>query len=114
MTGNSDFDGRADPRTRTLVWSPADGGESNLNLPARGRRRPHFTHDKNAFMFIRRRVLVSLPMTGRPRTHIQLKGRGYFYAEEPVAADDVPAISTDSGYWPISAISSTWLADVPR
>jgi len=43
---NSTFDG-GQTENADLIWIPADGGDANLILPARGAGGPHFTNDKD-------------------------------------------------------------------
>ena len=50
---NSEFDG-GQTANADLVWIPADGGDANLILPARGAGGAHFTHDKD-------RIYVNTP-----------------------------------------------------
>jgi hypothetical protein len=61
-------------------------------LPARGAGSPHFTHDKDRIYIYTPQGLVSLRFDGTDRrTHIQVKGQGGYFAEEPTSADDVQA-----------------------
>src|SRR6267378_4542145 len=101
---NSEFDG-GQTANADLVWIPADGGDANLILPARGAGGPHFTHDKERIYVYTPQGLVSLRYDGTDRrTHIQVKGQGIFYAEEPVAADDVQP--SPDGQWVLAHISN--------
>ncbi len=86
-----------------LVWIPAEGGDAHLILPARGAGAPHFTHDKDRIYVYTPQGLISLRYDGTDRrTHIQVKGQGIFYAEEPIAADDVQA--SPDGQWVLAHI----------
>jgi Tol biopolymer transport system component len=88
-----------------LVWIPADGGDATLILPARGAGGPHFTHEKDRIYVYTPQGLVSLRYDGTDRrTHLQVKGQGIFYAEEPVAADDVQP--SPDGQWVLAHISN--------
>jgi Tol biopolymer transport system component len=88
---NSEFDFEQ-PAGTDLIWIPSDGGEANLILPARGAGGPHFTHEKDRIYVYTPQGLVSLRYDGTDRrTHLQVKGQGLFFAEEPVPADDVRA-----------------------
>jgi Tol biopolymer transport system component len=101
---NSEFDG-GQTANADLVWIPADGGDATLILPARGAGGPHFTHEKDRIYVYTPQGLVSLRYDGTDRrTHLQVKGQGIFYAEEPVAADDVQP--SPDGQWVLAHISN--------
>ena len=86
-----------------LVWIPAEGGDANLILPARGAGGPHFTHDKDRIYVYTPQGLVSLRYDGTDRrTHLQVKGQGIFFAEEPIPADDVQP--SPDGQWVLAHI----------
>src|SRR4029077_217125 len=64
---------------------------------------PHFTHDKERIYVYTPQGLVSLRYDGTDRrTHLQVKGQGIFFAEEPVAADDVQA--SPDGQWVLAHV----------
>jgi hypothetical protein len=99
---NSEFDG-GQTANADLVWISADGGDVNLILPARGAGGPHFTHDKDRIYVYTPQGLVSLRYDGTDRrTHLQVKGQGIFFAEEPVAADDVQP--SPDGQWVLAHV----------
>jgi Tol biopolymer transport system component len=101
---NSEFDG-GQTANADLIWIPADGGDANLILPARGAGGPHFTHEQDRIYVYTPQGLVSLRFDGTDRrTHIQVKGQGIFFAEEPVAADDVQP--SPDGQWVLAHISN--------
>jgi len=101
---NSEFDG-GQTGNADLVWIPAEGGETNLILPARGSGGPHFTHEKDRIYVYTPQGLVSLRFDGTDRrTHIQVKGQGPFFAEEPLPADDVQA--SPDGQWVLAHVSN--------
>jgi Tol biopolymer transport system component len=101
---NSEFDG-GQTANADLVWIPADGGDATLILPARGAGGPHFTHEKDRIYVYTPQGLVSLRYDGTDRrTHLQVKGQGIFYAEEPVAADDMQP--SPDGQWVLAHISN--------
>src|SRR6266851_3166313 len=101
---NSEFDG-GQTANADLIWIPAEGGDASLILPARGAGGPHFTHDKERIYVYTPQGLVSLRYDGTDRrTHIQVKGQGIFYAEEPVAADDVQP--SPDGQWVLAHVSN--------
>jgi Tol biopolymer transport system component len=99
---NSEFDG-GQTSNADLIWISAGGGDANLILPARGAGTPHFTHDKDRIYVYTPQGLVSLRYDGTDRrTHLQVKGQGIFYAEEPVSADDVQA--SPDGQWVLAHV----------
>ena len=101
---NSEFDG-GQTANADLIWIPADGGDASLILPARGAGGPHFTHEKDRIYVYTPQGLVSLRYDGTDRrTHLQVKGQGIFYAEEPVAADDVQP--SPDGQWALAHVSN--------
>ena len=101
---NSEFDG-GQTANADLVWIPAEGGDAMLILPARGAGGPHFTHEKDRIYVYTPQGLVSLRYDGTDRrTHIQVKGQGIFFAEEPVAADDLQP--SPDGQWVLAHISN--------
>ncbi len=72
-------------------------------LPARGAGSPHFTHDKDRIYIYTPQGLVSLRFDGTDRrTHIQVKGQGGYFAEEPTSADDVRA--SPDGQWVLAHV----------
>ena len=108
----SEFDDGQTPNA-DLIWIPADGGEANLILPARGAGSPHFTHDKDRVYVYTPQGLVSLRFDGTDRrTHLQVKGQGSFSAEEPIPADDVKA--SPDGQWVLAQVmNQLYLAAMP-
>lgn len=101
---NSAFDG-GQTSNADLIWIPADGGDASLILPARGAGGPRFTHEKDRIYVYTPGGLVSLRFDGTDRrTHLQVKGQGIYFAEEPVAADDL-APSPD-GQWVLAHIQN--------
>jgi hypothetical protein len=99
---NSTFDG-GQTGNADLVWIPADGGQANLILPSRGSGGPHFTNEKDRIYVYTQGGLVSLRYDGTDRrTHLQVKGQGLFFAEEPVPADDV--VPSPDGQWVLAHI----------
>jgi Tol biopolymer transport system component len=99
---NSEFDG-GQTGNADLVWIPAEGGEANLILPARGSGGPHFTHEKDRIYVYTPQGLVSLRYDGTDRrTHIQVKGQGLYFFEEPIPADDVQP--SPDGQWVLAHV----------
>jgi Tol biopolymer transport system component len=86
-----------------LVWIPSQGGDANLILPARGAGSPHFTHDKDRIYIYTPQGLVSLRFDGTDRrTHLVVKGKGLYFAEEPVPAENVKA--SPDGQWVLAQV----------
>ncbi|MBV8515630.1 MAG: PD40 domain-containing protein, partial [Acidobacteria bacterium] len=99
---NSEFDG-GQTSNADLVWIPADGGEANLILPARGSGGAHFTHEKDRIYVNTPGGLVSLRYDGTDRrTHLVVKGKGLFFFEEPVPADDIQP--SPDGQWVLAHV----------
>jgi Tol biopolymer transport system component len=99
---NSEFDG-GQTGNADLVWIPAEGGEANLILPARGAGGPHFTHDKDRVYVYTPQGLVSLRYDGTDRrTHLVVKGQGLFFFEEPIPADDIQP--SPDGQWVLAHV----------
>ena len=104
-----------------VIWIPADGGDANLVIPARGLGKPHFTRDPEriylyftgSFGMNQKHGLASLRFDGTDRReHLQLTGPGLYFAEEPVGADDM-RISPD-GRWVLARVSNQlYLVAVP-
>ncbi len=86
-----------------LIWIPADGGEANLILPARGAGGPHFTNDNDRIFVYTPQGLVSLRYDGTDRrTHLIVKGQGLYFFEEPVPADDL--VPSPDGQWVLAHV----------
>src|ERR1700730_17040978 len=99
---NSEFDG-GQTGNADLVWIPSEGGEANLILPARGAGGPHFTHEKDRIYVYTPQGLVSLRYDGTDRrTHLQVKGQGLYFFEEPIPADDVQP--SPDGQWVLAHV----------
>lgn len=101
---NSEFDG-GQTQNADLMWIPSEGGDVNLILPARGAGAPHFTHEKDRVYVYTPQGLVSLRYDGTDRkAHLQVKGQGIYFAEEPVPADDIQA--SPDGQWALAHVSN--------
>jgi len=101
---NSAFDG-GQTGNADLVWVSADGGEANLILPARGAGGPHFTNEKDRIYVYTPGGLVSLRYDGTDRrTHLQVKGQGLYFFEEPIPADDL--IPSPDGQWVLAHVQN--------
>ncbi len=72
-----------------LIWIPAEGGEANLIIPARGVGAPHFTEEKDRIYVYSAQGLMSLRYDGTDRrTHVKVVGRT-IDPPDPTPADDV-------------------------
>jgi Tol biopolymer transport system component len=101
---NSAFDG-GQTGNADLVWISADGGEPNLILPARGAGGPHFTNEKDRIYVYTPGGLLSLRYDGTDRrTHLQVKGQGLYFFEEPIPADDL--IPSPDGQWVLAHVQN--------
>jgi Tol biopolymer transport system component len=99
---NSEFDG-GQTANADLVWVPADGGDANLILPARGAGGAHFTHDKDRIYVNTPGGLISLRYDGTDRrTHLIVKGKGLYFFEEPIPADDIQP--SPDGQWVLAHV----------
>jgi len=99
---NSEFDG-GQTSNADLIWLPSEGGDAKLILPARGAGAPHFTHEKDRIYVNTPQGLVSLRYDGTDRiTHLQVKGKDDYSADEPPAADDL-RVSPD-GQWVLAQV----------
>ena len=99
---NSTFDG-GQTGNADLLWIPADGGDANLILPARGSGGPHFTNEKDRVYVYTPQGLVSLRYDGTDRrTHLVVKGQGLYFFEEPIPADDM--VPSPDGQWVLAHV----------
>jgi len=99
---NSTFDG-GQTGNADLVWIPADGGDANLVLPSRGSGGPHFTNEKDRIYVYTPGGLVSLRYDGTDRrTHLQVKGQGLYFFEDPVPANDL--VPSPDGQWVLAHV----------
>jgi Tol biopolymer transport system component len=99
---NSAFD-NGQTANADLVWVPADGGDAHLILPARGAGGPHFTHDQDRIYVYTPQGLISLRYDGTDRrTHLVVKGKGLYFFEEPIPADDLEP--SPDGQWVLAHI----------
>ena len=87
------------------IWCgfPRRAGRLILILPARGAGGPHFTHEKDRIYVYTPQGLVSLRYDGTDRrTHLQVKGQGLYFFEEPIPADDVQP--SPDGQWVLAHV----------
>src|SRR5260370_417494 len=99
---NSTVDG-GQTENADLIWIPADGGDANLILPARGAGGPHFTSEKDRIYVYTPQGLVSLRYDGTDRrTHLVVKGQGLYFFEDPVPAADI--VPSPDGQWVLAHV----------
>ena len=109
---NSGFDG-GQTDNADLVWIPAEGGDANLILPARGAGGPHFTHEKERIYVYTPQGLISLRYDGTDRrTHLIVKGQGLYFFEEPIPADDIQP-SPDGQYALAHVMNQLYVMPLP-
>jgi Tol biopolymer transport system component len=109
---NSVFDG-GQTANADLVWIPAEGGDSNLILPARGAGGPHFASEKDRIYVYTPQGLISLRYDGTDRrTHLIVKGQGLYFFEEPIPADDIQP-SPDGQYALAHVMNQLYLLPLP-
>lgn len=97
-----------------LIWLSASGGPVSLILPARGAGKPHFTDEKDrVYVYTPTAGLISLRYDGTDRrSHINIKGQGIYFAEEPVAADDI-RVSPDRNWILTHIMNQLYLTAMP-
>jgi Tol biopolymer transport system component len=96
-----------------LVWLPADGGEVELVVPARGLGYPHFGQDPSRIYVYSEDGLISLRYDGTDRrTHLKVTGPGRVEVPTPPAADAV--IVRPDGKWALASVNNQlWVVAVP-
>jgi Tol biopolymer transport system component len=96
-----------------LVWVPANGGDVELIVPARGLGRPHFTTDTSRVFVYSNTGLISLRYDGTDRrTHLRVTGPGRGGAPTPPAADAV--LIRPDGKWALAEVNNQlWVVAVP-
>jgi Tol biopolymer transport system component len=96
-----------------LVWIPADGGDAELIVPARGVGRPHFGEDPSRIFVYSNDGLISLRYDGTDRrTHIRVTGPGRAGTPRPPAASAV--MMRPDGRWALAAVNNQlWVVAVP-
>jgi Tol biopolymer transport system component len=101
-----------------LIWIPAEGGQANFILPARGAARPHFGPEPDRIYVYSEAGLVSVRYDGTDRrTIVKVVGKSWFPQPpdkgEGSPADDV-RISPD-GQWALAQDNNQiYLLAVPR
>ncbi|HSR70366.1 MAG TPA: amidohydrolase family protein [Acidobacteriota bacterium] len=87
-----------------LVWLPAEGGDVQLIVPARGLGTPHFGPEDDRIYFYSRDGLLSMRYDGTDRrTHLKVVGRSTPRSRRPPSAQDV-RISPD-GRWALARLN---------
>ena len=95
-----------------LVWIPAEGGDLNLIVPARGVVGPHFGPEQDRVYVYSDRGLSSLRFDGTDRrAHIKIVGTGW--VSEPTPAQDA-RISPDGRHALALVHQQLYLVAVPR
>jgi imidazolonepropionase-like amidohydrolase len=96
-----------------LVWVPANGGDVELIVPARGLGRPHFTTDTSRVFVYSNSGLISLRYDGTDRrTHLRVTGPGRGGSPTPPAADAV--LIRPDGKWALAEVNNQlWVVAVP-
>ena len=96
-----------------LVWLPANGGDVQLIVPARGLGRPHFATDADRIFVYSNAGLISLRYDGTDRrTHLRVTGPGRAGAATPPAADAVQM--RPDGKWALADVNNQlWVIAVP-
>jgi Tol biopolymer transport system component len=109
----SEFDPGQTPNA-DLIWVSAEGGDAHLILPARGAGGPHFTKEADRIYVYTPQGLVSLRYDGTDRrTHLQVKGEGLYFLEEPASADDV--VPSPDGQWALAHVmNQLYLIAMPK
>ena len=76
---------------------------NGASQPARGSGGAHFTHDKDRIYVNTPGGLVSLRYDGTDRrTHLIVKGKGLYFFEEPIPADDIQP--SPDGQWVLAHV----------
>jgi Tol biopolymer transport system component len=101
---NQFFDNTRAP-AMDLVRVPADGGSTTLIAHANALGGPHFSNEPDRVYLYSQAGLMSMRLDGTDRrSHVQVKGPGLYFAEEPVPADNV-RISPD-GNWALAHVGN--------
>jgi Tol biopolymer transport system component len=96
-----------------LIWLPADGGDVELVVPARGIGAPHFADDPDRIYVYSREGLMSLRYDGTDRrVHLKVTGPGRVGSPQPPAAESV--LMRPDGKWALAKVNGQlWLVAVP-
>ncbi|MGB8324335.1 MAG: hypothetical protein WCE52_15355, partial [Candidatus Acidiferrum sp.] len=107
----------AKPVNMDVIWLPADGGDANLILPARGAAKPHFGPEPDRVYVYSETGLMSMRYDGTDRRPI-VKVVGKVWFPDPDQPDGNPAddvrISPD-GKWALAQLTNqVYLLALPR
>ena len=95
-----------------LVWLPAEGGNVELVVPARGVGAPHFSSDPERIFVYSDDGLISLRYDGTDR-RVHLKVTGPSRGPRPAAASRV--LLRPGGDWALASVNNQlWVVAVPR
>lgn len=96
-----------------LVWLPADGGDVQLIVPARGLGYPHFAQDASRIYVYSNSGLISLRYDGTDRrTHLRVTAPARPGSTTPPAADAV--MIRPDGRWALASVNNQlWVVAVP-
>ncbi len=97
-----------------LVRVPVEGGEAELIAHAAGFSSPQFAGSSDRVYAYTPGGLISMRLDGSDRrTHLQVKGTGLYFAEEPVPASDIRI--SPKGDWALAHVGNQLhLVAVPR
>ena len=88
-----------------LIWLPAEGGEAELVVPARGVGSPHFTSEEDRIYLYSPKGLLSLRYDGTDRRiHLKVTGKKQPRANEPPPAQDV--LIRPDGAWALAQVNN--------
>ncbi len=94
-----------------VVWIPANGGEANLIVPARGVGRPHFTTNAERVYVGSAQGLQSFRFDGTDRrTHLKVESRGR--GPRPAPVNDI-RMSPDGKFALAKVNNQLWVVTVP-
>ncbi|MFP6815655.1 MAG: amidohydrolase family protein, partial [Pseudomonadales bacterium] len=95
-----------------LVWMPAQGGDRNLIMPARGVISPHFGDEQGRVYGYSDQGLISIQLDGTDRrTHVKIVGEGW--GPEPASAQNA-RISPDGRHALALVNEQLYVVAVPR
>jgi Tol biopolymer transport system component/imidazolonepropionase-like amidohydrolase len=113
-----EFDEFGHQEAMDLIWLPADGGDANFILPARGGQHPHFGPEKDRVYVYSDAGLTSMRYDGTDRrTIVKVVGKVWF-PQPPEKGEGNPAedvrLSPD-GNWALAQVSTQlYLLAVPH
>jgi Tol biopolymer transport system component len=97
-----------------LVRMPASGGATTLITHASGLGSPHFADADDRVYVYTGGGLTSMRLDGTDRrTHVQVRGKGFYFSAEPVPADDI-IMSPDGDHVLASVQGQLYLTSAPQ